>query len=100
MLTHYHPDHMGNAERLRTQAGAKVLVHHDDRAAATRKGRPTLYPLWKPPVLHLVGHFLRNGVARTVPVAEESGFADEEVLDVPGRPASSTRPATPPETRP
>jgi glyoxylase-like metal-dependent hydrolase (beta-lactamase superfamily II) len=78
---------MGNAERLRTQVGAAVLVHHDDRAAAMRKaGRSSLYPLWKPPVLHLVGHFLRNGVARTVPVAESSGFADEEVLDVPGRP--------------
>jgi glyoxylase-like metal-dependent hydrolase (beta-lactamase superfamily II) len=100
VLTHYHLDHMGNAERLRTQAGAAVLVHHDDRAAAMRKGRPPLYPLWKPPVLHLVGHFLRNGVARTEPVAEASGFADEEVLDVPGRPASSTRPGTPPETRP
>jgi glyoxylase-like metal-dependent hydrolase (beta-lactamase superfamily II) len=86
VLTHYHPDHMGNAERLRTQAGAAVLVHHDDRAAAMRNGRPPLYPLWKPPVLHLVGHFLRNGVARTAPVAEASGFADEEVLDVPGRP--------------
>jgi glyoxylase-like metal-dependent hydrolase (beta-lactamase superfamily II) len=86
VLTHYHPDHMGNAERLRTQAGAKVLVHYDDRAAAMRKGRPPLYPLWKPPVLHLVGHFLRNGVARTMPVAEASGFADEAVLDVPGRP--------------
>jgi glyoxylase-like metal-dependent hydrolase (beta-lactamase superfamily II) len=45
-----------------------------------------LYPLWKPPVLHLVVHFLRNGVAWTAPVAEASGFADEEVLDVPGRP--------------
>ena len=86
VLTHYHPDHMGNAERLRTQAGAAVLVHHDDRAAAMRKAAPALYPLWKPPVLHLVGHFLRNGVARTAPVAEASGFADEEVLDVPGRP--------------
>ena len=40
VLTHYHPDHMGNAERLRTQAGATVLVHHDDRPAAMRKGRP------------------------------------------------------------
>ena len=39
VLTHYHPDHMGNAERLRAQAGAAVLVHHDDRAAAMRKGR-------------------------------------------------------------
>ncbi|MFY9864672.1 MAG: hypothetical protein WAK58_12725, partial [Trebonia sp.] len=44
-------------ERLRTQAGAAVLVHHDDRAAAMRKSRPALYPLWKPPVLHQVGHF-------------------------------------------
>ena len=70
VLTHYHPDHMGNAERFRTQAGAAVLVHHDDRAAAMRKSRPALYPLWKPPVLHLVAHFLRNGVARTAPVAE------------------------------
>ena len=32
-----------------------------------------------------MGHFLRNGVARTEPVAEASGFADE-ILDVPGRP--------------
>ncbi len=32
VLTHHHPDHMGNAERLRTQAGATVLVHHDDLA--------------------------------------------------------------------
>jgi glyoxylase-like metal-dependent hydrolase (beta-lactamase superfamily II) len=61
-------------------------VHHDDQAAARRKSRPALYPLWKPPVLHLVGHFLRNGVARAVPVAEASGFAGNEVLDVPGRP--------------
>lgn len=86
VLTHCHPDHMGNAERLRTQAGAAVLVHHDDRAAAMRKATPSWYPLWKPPVLHLVGHFLRNGVARTAPVAEASGFADDDVLDVPGRP--------------
>src|SRR5690348_9074178 len=66
---------------------AAVLVHHEDRAAAMRRGAPSWYPLWKPPVLHLVGHFVRNGVARTAPVAEASGFADdEEVLDVPGRP--------------
>ena len=33
-----------------------------------------------------MGHFLRNGVAQTAPVAEAAGFAGEEVLDVPGRP--------------
>jgi glyoxylase-like metal-dependent hydrolase (beta-lactamase superfamily II) len=87
VLTHHHPDHIGNAERLRTQAGATVLVHHDDLTAAMRKGgKPPKFPLWKPPVLHLVLHTLRNGVVRTVPVAEASSFADEEVLDVPGHP--------------
>jgi glyoxylase-like metal-dependent hydrolase (beta-lactamase superfamily II) len=86
VLTHHHPDHMGNAERLRTQAGATVLVHHADRAAAMSKGKPPSFPLWKPPVLHLVGHFVRNGVTRAAPVTEASGFADEEVLNVPGRP--------------
>jgi glyoxylase-like metal-dependent hydrolase (beta-lactamase superfamily II) len=88
VLTHAHPDHMGNAERLRTQAGATVLVHHDDLAAATRKGKGKApkFPLWKPPVLHLVGHFVRNGVAGEAPVAEASGFADKEFLDVPGNP--------------
>lgn len=87
VLTHHHPDHVGNAERLRTQAGATVLVHRDDRAAAMRKaGRPPRFPLWKPSVLHLAGHLLRNGVVRAVPVAEASSFTDEEVLDVPGRP--------------
>ena len=88
VLTHHHPDHMGNAERLRTQAGATVFVHHDDLAAATRKGKGNApkFPLWKPPVLHLVLHMLRNGVAGEAPVAEASSFADEEVLDVPGRP--------------
>ena len=86
VLTHHHPDHMGNAERFRTEAGAAVLVHHDDRAAAMRKGSPPSFPLWRPPVAHLVGHFARNGVTRTAPVGEASVFADGDVLDVPGRP--------------
>jgi glyoxylase-like metal-dependent hydrolase (beta-lactamase superfamily II) len=103
VLTHYHPDHMGNAERLRAQAGAAVLVHHDDRAAAMRKGgAPPLYPLWKPPVLHLVGHFLRNGVAwrgrRPSPRRQVS--PTKKSWTCRAVPASSTRPATPPETRP
>jgi glyoxylase-like metal-dependent hydrolase (beta-lactamase superfamily II) len=87
VLTHHHPDHMGNAERLRTQAGATVLVHRDDLAATTRKGgKPPRFPLWQPRILHYVLHAVRSGVAQTVPVAEASSFADEEVLDVPGRP--------------
>ena len=105
LLVEYGPPVLDLALRFRVHALAEMLadrrvagildltpgirslhVHYDDRAAAMRKTRPPLYPLWKPPVLHLVGHFLRNGVARTVPVAETSGFTDQEVLDVPGRP--------------
>ena len=87
VLTHHHDDHRGNAERFRTQAGAAVLVHHDDLAATMRKGgKPPKFPVWRPRVFHLVQHMLRNGVAWTVPVAQASSFADDEVVDVPGRP--------------
>lgn len=86
VLTHRHDDHRGNAERLRKEAGAKVLVHQDDLASTMRKNKPPRFPLWKPRVLHYVLHVMRSGVARTLPVAEASSFADEEVLDVPGRP--------------
>ncbi len=87
VLTHHHDDHRGNAERLRTEAGAKVLVHHDDLALAMRRGKvPFQFPLWKPRVLHYGLHVLRSGAARVPPVAEASSFVDEEVLDVPGHP--------------
>jgi glyoxylase-like metal-dependent hydrolase (beta-lactamase superfamily II) len=80
VLTHHHDDHRGNAERLRNQAGARVLVHQDDLAPATRKTKPPRFPLWKPRVLHYVLHCLAGGVARTLPVVEASSFRDEEVL--------------------
>lgn len=86
VLTHHHEDHKGNAERLRTEAGAKVLVHQDDLDWAMRRGKVPKFPLWKPRVLHYMLHVLRSGVIRTVPVAEASTYVDEEVLDVPGRP--------------
>jgi glyoxylase-like metal-dependent hydrolase (beta-lactamase superfamily II) len=86
VLTHHHDDHRGNAERLREEAGAKVLVHRDDLASATGKSKRPRIALWKPRVLHYVLHALRSGANRTLPVVEASSFVDEEVLDVPGRP--------------
>lgn len=86
VLTHHHDDHRGNAERLRKEAGAKVLVHQDDLASATRKNKLPKFPLWKPRVLHYFLHCGARGGARTLPVVEASSFVDEEVLDVPGRP--------------
>jgi glyoxylase-like metal-dependent hydrolase (beta-lactamase superfamily II) len=86
VLTHHHEDHNGNAERLRTQTGARVLVHHDDLAAAMHRGKVPKFPLWKRRVLQYMLHILRSGVIQTVPVAEAASFTDGEVLDVPGRP--------------
>lgn len=86
VLTHHHDDHRGNAERLRTQAGAKVLVHHADLDAVARRNMPPRFPLWQPRVLHYLLHVLANGGARVPPVVQASSFGDEEILDVPGRP--------------
>jgi glyoxylase-like metal-dependent hydrolase (beta-lactamase superfamily II) len=87
VLTHHHDDHKGNAERFRKQAGARVLVHQDDLAATLHKGKiPTRFPVWKPHVLGYGLHVFRAGAARVPPVVSASGFADDEVLDLPGRP--------------
>jgi hypothetical protein len=73
---------------------AVVLTHHhrDDRAAAMRKGRPALYPPWQPPVLHLVLHFLRKGMARIVSVGEASGSSTRKSWTCRAVLVSSTQP--------
>lgn len=86
VLTHHHVDHKGNAERLRTEAGAQVLVHQADVAGATARAAPPRWPLWNPRLLHYFLHSVRYGAIRTLPVVEATSFADGEVLDVPGRP--------------
>jgi glyoxylase-like metal-dependent hydrolase (beta-lactamase superfamily II) len=90
ILTHAHSDHVGMAERVRSDAPAAVHVHEaDERMARTgkvhpREGRmlPYLrYPaVWK---LFLVGG--RLGAARTPNVGAVETFSDGD-LDVPGRP--------------
>lgn len=89
ILTHAHSDHVGMAERVRTEAPAPVHVHEADETMA-RTGKvgkrgsllPYLrYPaLWK---LFLVGG--RLGAARTPKIGEVTTFTDGD-LDVPGRP--------------
>jgi glyoxylase-like metal-dependent hydrolase (beta-lactamase superfamily II) len=86
VLTHHHVDHRGNAERLRKDAGARVLVHQADLAAAMRRPGFPKWPLWKPRLLRYFLHSLYRGASRVPPVVEASTLTDEEVLDVPGRP--------------
>ncbi|HEY8490938.1 MAG TPA: MBL fold metallo-hydrolase [Dehalococcoidia bacterium] len=91
VLTHAHQDHIGFAERARSEAGVPVRVHEADAALARgerppRRDRSLLPYLRHRAALSLLVYFLRKGAARTPPVQEAHTFADGETLDVPGRP--------------
>ena len=88
VLTHYHGDHMGCAERIRTEAGAPVLAPAGD-AAGVRSGKVPMpggmaTSLRRPRMIRFIGHAVRNGGARQIPVGEVQGYDDGDVLDVPG----------------
>jgi glyoxylase-like metal-dependent hydrolase (beta-lactamase superfamily II) len=89
LITHHHPDHAGNAERLRSN-GARVFSHPAD--APYLRGEKKLSKLavapflWHPWYLRYMLHLLANGVTRTAAVAQLDELADGELLDVPGSP--------------
>jgi glyoxylase-like metal-dependent hydrolase (beta-lactamase superfamily II) len=89
LITHHHPDHVGNAEHLRS-SGARVLSHPAD--APYLRGEKHLSSgaharfLWRPWYAFYMLRYLAKGITRTPPVAELDKLADGEVLDVPGSP--------------
>jgi glyoxylase-like metal-dependent hydrolase (beta-lactamase superfamily II) len=90
VLTHAHFDHIGFAERARTELGAPVWVHEND-APLTR--RPWLYMTERSPLSYLrrsnlpiVSSMVRAGAVRVGPIREISRFGNEGTLDVPGSP--------------
>jgi glyoxylase-like metal-dependent hydrolase (beta-lactamase superfamily II) len=91
LLTHSHADHKGIAERVRIAAGATAYAHPLEIPALTGKveggGMPPFFKQgFRPFIYRFVAHSLRNGVARRLPVAGLTAFADGEVIDVPGKP--------------
>jgi glyoxylase-like metal-dependent hydrolase (beta-lactamase superfamily II) len=91
VLTHYHSDHVGFAERLRTELG--VPVHAPATEAAGVRGEekvpsPTGLSshLWRPSILRFGFHMARNGGMKKNDVGEVAGFEPGQALDVPGRP--------------
>ena len=89
LITHHHPDHAGNAERLR-EKGARVFSHpHDapylrgEKRLQRRTTLPHLRSRWYR--LYML-HLLRSRVTRVPAIAGLDDLADGEVLDVPGRP--------------
>src|SRR5436305_12272704 len=86
VLTHAHVDHIGMAERLRTDAGATVLVHSADAELARTGKQPKrdasfLPYLVKPAALKLIAHLVVNGGATPTRVAEASTYSAADVLD-------------------
>ncbi|HEX8083302.1 MAG TPA: MBL fold metallo-hydrolase [Solirubrobacteraceae bacterium] len=89
LITHHHPDHAGNAERLRV-AGARVLAHRDD-APSLQGGRAIsvrsrLRLVRRPWYLQYMARYLLKGITHTPAIAELDELADGEVVDVPGAP--------------
>jgi glyoxylase-like metal-dependent hydrolase (beta-lactamase superfamily II) len=92
ILTHAHGDHVGVAEMVRREAGARVFVHEADRelamtAKAFGKNERSLLPYLRYPMAwRLLTHLMRGGGLKPRPIAEVTTFADGETLEVPGRP--------------
>ncbi len=89
VLTHYHADHVGSAERIRTEAGAPVFAPAAD-AAGVQGGKVPMpgglaASLWRPRMVRYIAHAIRNGGARQIPVREIRSYGDGDLLEVPGR---------------
>lgn len=89
LITHHHPDHAGNAERLRG-LGTRVFSHPADapylRGEEHLDNKGMIRFLWRPWYAGYMLRYLAKGILRTPPVARLDELADGEVLDVPGAP--------------
>jgi glyoxylase-like metal-dependent hydrolase (beta-lactamase superfamily II) len=91
LLTHTHADHLGSAERLRREAGARVLVHEAEAADARGHGRSpaplgVAAALVRPFFFRYIVHSVRAGGLKIETIADAATFGDGERLDVPGAP--------------
>ena len=88
VLTHYHSDHVGSAERIRGESGATVFAPAGDAAGVQGGNVPVpgglVSSLWRPTMMRYVAHAVRNGGAKVTPVREVRTYGDREVLAVPG----------------
>ncbi|MFJ4222901.1 MBL fold metallo-hydrolase [Microbacterium sp. NPDC089695] len=88
VLTHGDSDHIGFAERLRTEAGVPVFIHAADahRVRTGEKPKTAMGPSRLGPLLGFLAYGIRKNALRTRHVAEVVEVADGDVLDLPGSP--------------
>ena len=89
LITHHHPDHAGNAERLRA-GGARIFSHAADAPylrGELRQGHGKIVRYaWHPWYAAYLLYLVANRVTATAPIARLDEFSDGDVLDVPGSP--------------
>jgi len=88
VLTHGDEDHIGFAERLRSEHGVPVWVHEADAGRARGEGKPASGwgPMRVGPLLRFLWYAVRKGGFKTTHLTEVKTFADGDVLDIPGSP--------------
>lgn len=88
VLTHGDSDHIGFAERLRSEHGVPVYVHAADaaRARTGEKPKTPFGPMRIGPTLGFLGYSISKNGLRTRHVAEVTEIGDGDVLDLPGAP--------------
>ena len=89
VLTHGHSDHIGFAERLRTEHRVPVSVHEADATLArgeVKNPSKGFGPTKAGPLLGFLWFTLRRGGLRTRHIGAVSTFGDGATLDVPGSP--------------
>jgi glyoxylase-like metal-dependent hydrolase (beta-lactamase superfamily II) len=92
ILTHHHADHAGTAERVRSRAGGRVLVGRGDAWIVSGKypshANPGFYrqSLLRPSGIRFLAHSAAAGGAKYRPVESVEGLAENQTLDLPGRP--------------
>lgn len=95
LLTHGHSDHIGFAERMRSERGTPVWVHEADAALARGEvpnpanGMGPMRPL---PLLRFLWYALAHGGLRTTVLREVATYGDGATLDVPGSPRVALTP--------
>ena len=93
VLTHAHFDHVGFAERARSELGIPVYVHENDVPLTRHPWRydheraRARYLATQPKALPVIAAFVRSRAFWPHPVAQVVRYGDEGVLPVPGRPA-------------
>jgi len=89
LLTHAHSDHVGFAERIRTERHVPIRVHEADAALARGEVKPTNQKsggIRVLPLLRFLIYGLRNGGLGSHPIREVATFGDGATLYVPGAP--------------